>query len=197
LSLLTRRSLVLAPLAFLPRCAYLSRSGISPAVLDQSKLEQGKLVLAEKEICFDLLCQSCLSMLQHTKQPGVSLTVDVPTGLTIIGDHMRWHQVLVNLLRCPLVFHATQYILTPNLLSNALKFTSHGAVTLTVVPVGSSTLHVAVSDTGPGISAELAPRLFQKYAQGATSHKGSGLVRLPCLPRWRVASAACAARPAF
>ena len=126
-------------------------------VMDQSKLEQGKLMLEQKEIDFGSLCHSCVNMLRHTKQPAVELSVSVPPGLTIMGDHMRWRQVLVNLL------------------SNALKFTVFGGVTLSVVRRDSTTLFVAVSDTGPGISPELAPRLFEKYAQGASSHKGSGL----------------------
>jgi CheY-like chemotaxis protein len=127
------------------------------AVLDQSKLEQGKLVLEEKEINFSVLCHSCVNMLQHTKAAAVKLSVAVPPDLVVIGDHMRWRQVLVNLL------------------SNALKFTTSGSVTLSVVCKERCALFVAVSDTGPGINRELAPMLFQRYAQGASSHKGSGL----------------------
>jgi signal transduction histidine kinase len=127
-------------------------------VLDQSKLEQGKLVLDARPINLDTLCQSVERMLRHTRNEGVEILVTVPTDLTVNGDATRWRQLLVNLM------------------SNALKFTpDQGKVNLTVKPTpDNKLLCVEVCDDGPGISAELLPRLFEKYAQGGF-HQGSGL----------------------
>jgi CheY-like chemotaxis protein/anti-sigma regulatory factor (Ser/Thr protein kinase) len=69
-----------------------------------------------------------------------------------------------------------------NLLSNALKFTSHGSITLEVRIVegsGRSMLAIADSDTGAGIEPEAMSRLFQAYEQAQSTsdqrHSGTGL----------------------
>jgi CheY-like chemotaxis protein len=70
-----------------------------------------------------------------------------------------------------------------NLLGNAIKFTARGSVTL-VVRLGPTTaanpvFDFSVIDTGPGISPEALPRLFQKFEQADTSttrsYGGTGL----------------------
>ncbi len=72
-----------------------------------------------------------------------------------------------------------------NLLSNALKFTRQGRVQLEAFPADSgSTLALAVSDTGPGMTEGQQSRLFQPFSQvdrGTTrSHSGSGLGLVIC-----------------
>jgi signal transduction histidine kinase len=73
-----------------------------------------------------------------------------------------------------------------NLISNAFKYTQQGQVT---VIVGHG--RVAVEDTGPGIAAEDAQRLFERGERGTTLVKGAGLglaivKRLCELYGWRV-----------
>jgi signal transduction histidine kinase len=73
-----------------------------------------------------------------------------------------------------------------NLISNAFKYTQQGHVT---VIVGHG--RVAVEDTGPGIAAEDAQRLFERGERGTTLVKGAGLglaivKRLCELYGWRV-----------
>jgi hypothetical protein len=46
-------------------------------VLDQSKLEQGKLVLDSKSVDLFALCTSVKDMLEHTKHEGMRLTSDI------------------------------------------------------------------------------------------------------------------------
>jgi signal transduction histidine kinase len=62
-----------------------------------------------------------------------------------------------------------------NLLDNAIKFTPEGGTIRLAAQPHDGSIHVIVSDTGPGIPAELRPRLFQKFATGPTKQKGSGL----------------------
>lgn len=69
-----------------------------------------------------------------------------------------------------------------NLISNAIKFTPEGAVTLRIAAerVGDNyVLTLAVADTGPGMTAEQAGRLFTPFEQlgsgTARAHGGSGL----------------------
>ena len=79
-----------------------------------------------------------------------------------------------------------------NLIGNAFKYTQRGEV---VVTVGAERGKVTVEDTGPGIKAEEAEKLFERGVRGeGVSGKGAGLglaiVRRLCeLYDWRVALA--------
>ncbi|MGM0674758.1 MAG: ATP-binding protein [Spirochaetota bacterium] len=61
-----------------------------------------------------------------------------------------------------------------NLLANAFKFTEYGHVELSA-DYRSGALQFRVSDSGPGISQDLRPRLFDPFEQGEHGHGGSGL----------------------
>jgi signal transduction histidine kinase/CheY-like chemotaxis protein len=159
-------------------------SDILDNVLDQSKLEQGKLKLDSRPLDLSIMCTTVTDMLKHTGQEEVALVTTVPQGLSIIGDEVRWRQLLINLI------------------SNALKFTKAGKVWLKINRVDGSgskgsgdggranneanksseqseqwdigTLNVEICDTGLGISSALMPSLFSRYSQGGF-HAGSGL----------------------
>ena len=84
----------------------------------------------------------------------------------MFGDPTRMRQVLLNML------------------SNAVKFTTTGEVTVglestSIDDLGRRVLTISVSDTGPGIAAEALPRLFTAFSQEDTSTTrrfgGSGL----------------------
>jgi len=85
----------------------------------------------------------------------------------VVGDPARLRQVLVNLL------------------GNAVKFTSHGSVTLEVAQINAepererATLHFRVRDTGIGIPTEQQQTIFEAFGQADTSvtrrFGGSGL----------------------
>ena len=61
-----------------------------------------------------------------------------------------------------------------NLVSNALDHTPAGGRITVAVSVGAGSLSIAVSDTGPGIPADLLPHVFDRFARGPGS-TGSGL----------------------
>src|ERR1700680_1718602 len=100
-------------------------------------------------------------------QKGLELLVhvlpDVPIGL--IGDRLRLRQVLLNLI------------------GNAVKFTEHGQVLLTVERDHDSAdpgqLHFSVADTGIGIPEDKLEEVFSSFTQADSSTKrqygGSGL----------------------
>ena len=85
---------------------------------------------------------------------GLALTTDVAEGLPPVEvDPARIRQVIGNLL------------------SNAIRHTpSGGSVTVAVTAPAT----VTVTDTGEGISPELLPHVFDRFAKGANS-PGSGL----------------------
>jgi PAS domain S-box-containing protein len=155
-------------------------------ILDLSKIEAGQLDLDLAPVSVDVLCNSSLAFVkQQAHKKHLQLEAQIPARLpNLYGDERRLRQVLINLL------------------SNAVKFTpAAGRVTITVCysplpsPPGSvkrelmtlqgetvvkvGTLTVAVADTGIGIRAEDAKRLFQPFVQIDSAlnrqHQGTGL----------------------
>ena len=76
--------------------------------------------------------------------------------LVILVDKSRLEQVLSNVL------------------SNSIKFTKEGTISLNVEKKDNQVL-VTVNDTGPGIDPEMLPRLFSKFASKAERGAGLGL----------------------
>jgi signal transduction histidine kinase/DNA-binding response OmpR family regulator len=143
--------------------------GLINSVLDLALIESGHLVL--EQIGFDLVelaerAAETMAISAHGK--GLELVVriipDVPTKL--IGDPLRLHQILLNLL------------------SNALKFTHRGEVLLTItrksdVENGKCMLHFSIADTGIGIPSNKQEAIFSHFTQVDSSttreYGGSGL----------------------
>ena len=132
-------------------------------VLDISKIEVGRLELSPA--VFDVApLVTDLGRLYGAlaTEKGLDFKVDVDPSAAgwCFGDEVRLRQVLSNLL------------------SNALKFTDHGAVGARVQRNGDS-LIFTVSDTGIGVSRDQADRLFQRFVQAdATTTRrfgGTGL----------------------
>jgi signal transduction histidine kinase/CheY-like chemotaxis protein/HPt (histidine-containing phosphotransfer) domain-containing protein len=137
-------------------------------ILDFAKVESGKLELESVEFNLRDLVHSITDLMgraaeQRGLKLGVVLADDVP--LQVRGDPIRLRQVLTNLL------------------SNAIKFTERGGIRVEVERRRSTRREVellfSVSDTGIGIPAETARRLFQSFTQADASttrkHGGTGL----------------------
>jgi len=136
-------------------------------ILDLSKIEAGKL---ELEVApFDirkLAAQIRLVWSETARLKGLELVLDIDpdTPAWLAGDAARVRQILMNLV------------------SNALKFTEAGRVTIRIAPGAGDAgdgIVVAVSDTGIGLSDEQRARLFTPFAQGdrtiARRFGGTGL----------------------
>jgi signal transduction histidine kinase/ActR/RegA family two-component response regulator len=137
------------------------------AVLDLSKIEAGKFTLEETLICVPEIIENVTSMIgAKTKAKGLDLITDIqPTPDGLLGDRTRLQQALLNYL------------------SNAVKFTEAGSITLRVRAVEENAhdclLRFEVSDTGDGIAPEVLPRLFAAFEQADNSttrkYGGTGL----------------------
>jgi len=137
-------------------------------ILDFSKIEAGKLELENIDFKLRESIEPTLKSLAHRAQEkGLELNCNIDPNLpeTLNGDPGRLRQVLLNLL------------------SNALKFTERGEITLTVQRESGNdavtNLHFSVQDTGIGIPAEKQARIFDAFTQadGSTSRRfgGTGL----------------------
>jgi signal transduction histidine kinase/CheY-like chemotaxis protein len=132
-------------------------------VLDISKIEAGKLQLDAAEFDIEEIAESAcqaFTALAETKDLALDLKVATRARGRYLGDAVRVRQVLYNLI------------------SNAVKFTGQGGVTVRVSRV-DGWLKLAVRDTGVGIDPRDMQRLFEKFEQAdATTtrrHGGSGL----------------------
>jgi signal transduction histidine kinase/CheY-like chemotaxis protein len=153
------------------RTAYLSSQQmlrIVDDILDYSKLEADKLELETTSFNLRELLEGVLQLMERPAQTkGLRLSLQIEPGvrLPVRGDPVRLRQVLGNLI------------------SNAVKFTERGSVSVHVQRTGETAaqhlLRFEVRDTGIGITAAAQPRLFQAFSQADASttrlYGGTGL----------------------
>jgi len=127
-------------------------------VLDLNKIDAGRIEFEQADFNFDTLLGGlehsfALTAKKNNTRFIIEKSADVPRSL--IGDPTRLTQVLTNLV------------------SNALKFTKDGLVTLKInlLEQNSETTQLAfeVSDTGIGISADKLETIFEPFAQAETN----------------------------
>ncbi|MCK6391364.1 MAG: ATP-binding protein [Azonexus sp.] len=137
------------------------------AILDLSKIEAGKLMLERTEVYPEAIMANVVSMLaERARDKQLSLQVDCPASPQVwLGDATRLQQALLNYA------------------ANAIKFTEHGQVSLSLtIEAETDTdalLVFSVKDTGIGIEPAALARLFSSFEQAdnSTSRKygGTGL----------------------
>ena len=138
-------------------------------ILDFSKIEAGRMDLECIEFSLEQTLRGTIKSLAaraHEKQLELmfQMAADIPERL--LGDPGRLRQVIVNLV------------------GNAIKFTEHGEVELTVSRLDSADeatarLRFEVRDTGIGIAADKVQAVFESFSQADTSttrhYGGTGL----------------------
>ncbi|MCS7071663.1 MAG: ATP-binding protein, partial [Anaerolinea sp.] len=129
-------------------------------LLDVSKIEAGRMELANAPFnVHDLLrdVESQNRVLAETKGLHFALTIDQQLPQVIEGDAGRIKQIITNLV------------------SNAIKYTETGEVTLAAERASASTWRIRVKDTGIGIPAHLHEVIFDEFRQvsGAANQQGS------------------------
>jgi PAS domain S-box-containing protein len=136
-------------------------------ILDFSKIEAGKLQLSEDKVDIRALPVNVCSMVaESANAKGVQLKTEVDfLPHQLLGDVTRLTQALLNLV------------------SNAVKFTKTGSVTVRAIKEGEDddtiSIRFEVIDTGIGIAPEAMGRLFNPFEQADSStvrsYGGTGL----------------------
>lgn len=122
-------------------------------ILDFSKIESGRMELIDTTYQISSLLNDLINMIQpRAQEKGLELKLDIDDQLPseLYGDEVRIRQIITNLL------------------TNAVKYTKEGSVTLKVrstrLPdAGKVRLDVAVVDTGTGIKKEDQEKLFTTF----------------------------------
>jgi signal transduction histidine kinase len=127
-------------------------------ILDFSKIEAGKMTLEKVDCDLREIVKNAMGLVAHQAQcKGIDLTclIEQETHTRVVGDPTRLLQILLNLL------------------TNAIKFTEKGGVSLKITQLdenGAETrVRFAVSDTGIGLSKEASEKLFQPFVQADSS----------------------------
>ncbi len=137
-------------------------------LLDFSKIESGKLTLERIGFHLNVVIDNAVQILRHrAEEKGILLQYDrdISVAPVLLGDPYRINQILMNLL------------------SNSIKFTENGKVTISCKVLHNSTqrqeIRFTVSDTGIGMSADFITHLFDKFSQEDESitrrYGGTGL----------------------
>lgn len=121
-------------------------------ILDSSKIQSGRMEIVPVEYNLGIMLNELVSMVSvRAAEKDLELVVDVDDSMPSVlkGDDLRIKQVAVNLL------------------TNAVKYTHNGKVTLKVDGVkkddGIFVMHMEVKDTGIGIREEEIPKIFMPY----------------------------------
>ena len=143
-------------------------SNIINDVLEMSRMESGKIQIKREALRPRAVAEECVELLSlQAKENNIALTSSIDPGLpeALLGDEFRVRQILINLL------------------SNALKFTAQGQVSLAVAVTerasDTCTVRFTVTDTGIGMSKEFMQKIFDPFEQEESflsrRYEGSGL----------------------
>jgi PAS domain S-box-containing protein len=139
----------------------LAQAQLIEDLLDVSRIVSGKLRLTVETVDLEKVIHAAVESVEIAAEgKGVRLqTVAESAAGVVLGDRTRLQQVVWNLL------------------SNAIKFTPNGGKVLIRLTRVDSSVEITVEDTGPGISPEFLPHVFERFRQadGAITRKHGGL----------------------
>jgi PAS domain S-box-containing protein len=132
-------------------------------VLDVSRIVSGKLRLTVEEVDIEKTINAAIASVRPSAEAkNIQIQTEVaPEVGHIVADATRLQQVIWNLL------------------TNAVKFTPKGGTVTIVARRSSSSVQIAVRDTGEGIDPQFLPHVFEQFRQAETPntrvHGGLGL----------------------
>jgi PAS domain S-box-containing protein len=137
--------------------------GLINDILDLSKIEAGHFAIEPRPFALPAAVESVAAMFrQQMADRGIELSIELAGHLpqVVVADAGRVRQVLVNLV------------------GNAAKFTTQGAITVRadarLPDADRAVVEIAVTDTGCGIGSDERGRLFGAFEQGAQGVRAGG-----------------------
>ena len=126
-------------------------------ILDLSKIEAGTFDIIPERVNAKQLCNDLFQAMQMKATPQVELRLkDNLPELTFISDKNRLYQVLLNFV------------------TNALKFTSEGSITIDY-KIDGNEVKFSVQDTGMGVEPEKQEAIFTRFVKLNSFIPGTGL----------------------
>ncbi len=127
-----------------------------------AKADAGLVKLEQVPLAFDEVVRDCFDDAQLlARESGVSVELTSCEAVIVKGDAHRLRQLLLNLA------------------DNAVKYNQPGGTIAMALRQSDGRAEFSISNTGPGISAEALPRVFDRFFRGDPSHQseieGSGL----------------------
>ncbi|MHB1135535.1 MAG: sensor histidine kinase [Coriobacteriia bacterium] len=133
-------------------------------VLDLARINAGHVTVSAAEMSIPETIERLAEMMRPlTDTKGLQLTLSFHEGAptTIVSDRGKVDQIMLNLL------------------ANAVTYTDHGSITMTVRPDGERFVAIDVRDTGIGIPAASLDIIFEQFHRAhlelAATHPGTGL----------------------
>jgi signal transduction histidine kinase len=127
-------------------------------VLDLAKIEAGRMELELAPVALPDVLRNAVSMhAERASRTGIDISLRTePEEITISADERRVRQVVFNLL------------------SNAVKFAPANSPIDVSAHLEDGEVEVAVTDTGPGISADELETIFEEFEQTAEGKHAEG-----------------------
>ncbi len=135
-------------------------------ILEFSRVESGGLKLEEKMFDLRKILHNAVNKVglkARQKNLGFDVEISSETPSLIIGDPVRFRQIIANLGE------------------NAVKFTEYGNIRIAVevdrLKESEVSLHIAVADTGVGVSPDVVEKIFERFSQadGSSTRKVGGI----------------------
>jgi signal transduction histidine kinase len=127
-------------------------------ILDLAKVDAGKMTFVQTPFKMAASLSAMLHLFEtkiQEKNLELVIEYDIKIPEVLLGDHVRLHQIVLNLV------------------SNAVKFTSKGKITVRVQMVieddEQATVEFAVADTGIGIAKNQLENIFENFQQASNS----------------------------
>lgn len=135
-------------------------------ILDYSKIESGKLDLENIPFELNKVKESLIDLFEYqANKKGITLRVNSPKNMRLVGDALRLRQILTNLI------------------GNAIKFTDNGSIVVNIEILNEKDKDVKllfrVKDSGIGMSQKVKRSVFMEFNQADNSitrqYGGTGL----------------------
>lgn len=121
-------------------------------ILDTAKLDGGHTSLEERNFSLQAVCKQIVATQSlNAERKGLAIHLEYEAETFFRGDPLRIQQIVLNLV------------------TNAVKFTESGGVTLAITQPGPNRVLLRVSDTGIGIAEDRIERILEPFTQADAS----------------------------